>query len=120
MKLKDELGEAVANCTLALTIDSKNVKALYRRGQVTLPTARHSPLPHCLFLALSSSQVYLLKGDLQLAKADLLKAQSIEPSNTDVSQAFHHLNRKFIWVYEQSYGQVRLLLMIAVAQSHLQ
>lgn len=34
MKLKDEMVEAAANCSLALAIDPSSVKALFRRGQV--------------------------------------------------------------------------------------
>jgi hypothetical protein len=34
LKLKDEMVEAAANCSLALEIDPSNVKALFRRGQV--------------------------------------------------------------------------------------
>jgi hypothetical protein len=34
LKLKDEMAEAVANCTLALSIEPDSVKALFRRGQV--------------------------------------------------------------------------------------
>ena len=34
LKLKDEMVEAAANCSLALAIDPANVKAMFRRGQV--------------------------------------------------------------------------------------
>jgi lipopolysaccharide biosynthesis regulator YciM len=34
LKLKDEMVEAAANCTLALAIDPSNIKAMFRRGQV--------------------------------------------------------------------------------------
>jgi len=63
LKLKDEMVEAAANCSLALAIDPSNVKALFRRGQA-----------------------HLLKGDFDLCKQDLQKALSLEPANNDVIQ----------------------------------
>jgi len=58
---KNDFQKAISTCTTALLIDENNVKALYRRGQA-----------------------YRLNGDFQQAKADLVRALHIAPSNKEI------------------------------------
>eukprot|EP00253_Pinus_taeda_P020006 PITA_20006 len=70
LKLK-EYREAAKLCSKVLEVDSKNVKALYRRAQAYIETA-----------------------DLDQAESDLKKALEIDPSNRDVKMEYKTLKEK--------------------------
>ncbi|CAN4090806.1 unnamed protein product [Withania somnifera] len=70
LKLK-EYKEAVKLCSKVLEIDSKNVKALYRRAQA-----------------------YIQLVDLDLAELDIKKALEIDPDNRDVKLEYKVLKEK--------------------------
>ncbi|CAJ1938765.1 unnamed protein product [Sphenostylis stenocarpa] len=70
LKLKD-YKQAEKMCTKALELDSRNVKALYRRAQA-----------------------YLHLVDLDLAEMDIKKALEIEPDNRDVKMEYKILKQK--------------------------
>ncbi|PHT39431.1 Peptidyl-prolyl cis-trans isomerase FKBP65 [Capsicum baccatum] len=70
LKLK-EYQEAAKLCTKVLEIDSKNVKALYRRAQA-----------------------YIQLVDLELAEFDIKKALEIDPDNRDVKLEYKVLKEK--------------------------
>ncbi|MQL90773.1 hypothetical protein Taro_023376 [Colocasia esculenta] len=70
LKLKD-YKEAVKLCTKVLEIDSRNVKALYRRAQA-----------------------YIQLADLDLAELDIKKALEIDPDNRDVKLEYRTLKEK--------------------------
>ncbi|KAK1294420.1 Peptidyl-prolyl cis-trans isomerase FKBP65 [Acorus calamus] len=70
LKLKD-YKQAEKLCTKVLEIESKNVKALYRRAQAYIHTA-----------------------DLDLAELDIKKALEIEPDNRDVKLEWKTLKEK--------------------------
>lgn len=70
LKLKD-YKEAVKLCTKVLDIDSRNVKALYRRAQA-----------------------YIQLVDLELAEQDIKKALEIDPDNRDVKMEYKILKDK--------------------------
>ncbi|XP_059298484.1 peptidyl-prolyl cis-trans isomerase FKBP62-like [Lycium ferocissimum] len=70
LKLK-EYKEAEKLCTKVLEIDSKNVKALYRRAQA-----------------------YIQLVDLDLAELDIKKALEIDPDNRDVKLEYKVLKEK--------------------------
>ncbi|WOL14423.1 hypothetical protein Cni_G23203 [Canna indica] len=70
LKLK-EYKQAEKLCTKALEIDSRNVKALYRRAQA-----------------------YMHLCDLDLAEQDIKKALEIEPDNRDVKMEYKILKEK--------------------------
>eukprot|EP00253_Pinus_taeda_P010789 PITA_10789 len=70
LKLK-EYREAAKLCSKVLEVDSKNVKALYRRAQAYIETA-----------------------DLDQAESDLKKALEIDPSNRDVKIEYKTLKEK--------------------------
>ncbi|XP_057509366.1 peptidyl-prolyl cis-trans isomerase FKBP62-like [Actinidia eriantha] len=70
LKLKD-YKQAEKLCTKALELDSKNVKALYRRAQA-----------------------YINLADLDLAEFDIKKALEIEPDNRDVKLEYKALKEK--------------------------
>ncbi|KAL5011331.1 hypothetical protein ScPMuIL_009882 [Solemya velum] len=63
---------AVINCTKALELDSRSVKAFYRRAQG-----------------------YIEMGELQEAAADLVQASGIEPQNCAVQQLLHSVQVQF-------------------------
>ncbi|KAL5188067.1 Peptidyl-prolyl cis-trans isomerase FKBP65 [Glycine soja] len=70
LKLKD-YKQAEKMCTKVLELDSRNVKALYRRAQA-----------------------YLHLVDLDLAEMDIKKALEIEPNNRDVKMEYKILKQK--------------------------
>ncbi|KAK8560735.1 hypothetical protein V6N13_026171 [Hibiscus sabdariffa] len=70
LKLND-YKQAAKLCTKVLELDSKNVKALYRRAQA-----------------------YIQLVDLDLAEADIKKAMEIDPDNRDVKQEYRILKEK--------------------------
>ncbi|KAL6978861.1 Peptidyl-prolyl cis-trans isomerase fkbp65 [Sarracenia purpurea var. burkii] len=70
LKLK-EYKEAEKLCTKVLELDSRNVKALYRRAQA-----------------------YINLSDLDLAEFDIKKALEIEPDNRDVKLEYKTLKEK--------------------------
>eukprot|EP00253_Pinus_taeda_P010337 PITA_10337 len=70
LKLK-EYREAAKLCSKVLEVDSKNVKALYRRAQAYIETA-----------------------DLDQAESDIKKALEIDPSNRDVKMEYNTLKEK--------------------------
>ncbi|EPS61356.1 hypothetical protein M569_13437, partial [Genlisea aurea] len=70
LKLK-EYKEAEKLCTKVLEIESRNVKALYRRAQSYINTA-----------------------DLELAESDIKKALEIEPDNREVKSEYKILKEK--------------------------
>lgn len=70
LKLK-EYREAAKLCSKVLEVDSKNVKALYRRAQAYIETA-----------------------DLDQAESDIKKALEIDPSNRDVKMEYKTLKEK--------------------------
>eukprot|EP00253_Pinus_taeda_P011900 PITA_11900 len=70
LKLK-EYREAAKLCSKVLEVDSKNVKALYRRAQAYIETA-----------------------DLDQAESDLKQALEIDPSNRDVKMEYKTLKEK--------------------------
>lgn len=70
LKLK-EYKQAEKLCTKVLEIDSRNVKALYRRAQA-----------------------YIQLVDLDLAEVDIKKALDIDPDNRDVKQEYKFLKEK--------------------------
>nr|POE91607.1 peptidyl-prolyl cis-trans isomerase fkbp62 [Quercus suber] len=70
LKLKD-YKQAEKLCTKALEVDSKNVKALYRRAQA-----------------------YIQLVDLDLAEQDIKKAFEIDPDNRDVKLEYKILKEK--------------------------
>ncbi|XP_074563244.1 70 kDa peptidyl-prolyl isomerase-like [Curcuma longa] len=70
LKLKD-YKEAVKLCTKVLEIESRNVKALYRRAQA-----------------------YIQLADLDLAESDIKKALEIDPDNRDVKLEYKVLKEK--------------------------
>ncbi|RWR79920.1 peptidyl-prolyl isomerase-like protein [Cinnamomum micranthum f. kanehirae] len=70
LKLKD-YKEAVKLCSKVLEIDSRNVKALYRRAQA-----------------------YIQLVDLDLAELDIKKALEIDPDNRDVKLEYKTLKEK--------------------------
>ncbi|XP_027081237.1 70 kDa peptidyl-prolyl isomerase isoform X1 [Coffea arabica] len=70
LKLKD-YKEAVKLCTKVLDIDSRNVKALYRRAQA-----------------------YIQLVELELAEQDIKKALEIDPDNRDVKMEYKILKDK--------------------------
>lgn len=70
LKLK-EYKEAAKLCSKVLEIDSKNVKALYRRAQA-----------------------YIQLVDLDLAELDIKKALEIDPDNRDVKLEYKVLKEK--------------------------
>eukprot|EP00253_Pinus_taeda_P010812 PITA_10812 len=70
LKLK-EYREAAKLCSKVLEVDSKNVKALYRRAQAYIETA-----------------------DLDQAESDLKKELEIDPSNRDVKMEYKTLKEK--------------------------
>lgn len=70
LKLK-EYKEAAKHCSKVLEIDSKNVKALYRRAQA-----------------------YIQLVDLELAELDIKKALEIDPDNRDVKLEYKVLKEK--------------------------
>eukprot|EP00253_Pinus_taeda_P010513 PITA_10513 len=70
LKLK-EYREAAKLCSKVLEVDSKNVKALYRRAQAYIETA-----------------------DLDQAESGLKKALEIDPSNRDVNMEYKTLKEK--------------------------
>ncbi|KAJ4955709.1 hypothetical protein NE237_012492 [Protea cynaroides] len=70
LKLKD-YKEAEKLCTKVLEIDSRNVKALYRRAQA-----------------------YIQMTDLDLAELDIKKALEIDPDNRDVKLGYKVLKEK--------------------------
>ncbi|XP_047310595.1 peptidyl-prolyl cis-trans isomerase FKBP62-like [Impatiens glandulifera] len=63
--------EAEKLCTKVLELDSRNVKALYRRAQA-----------------------YMNQADLDLAESDLKKALEIDPDNRDVKLEYKKLKEK--------------------------
>ncbi|KAM2711236.1 hypothetical protein EV1_031378 [Malus domestica] len=70
LKLKD-YKQAEKLCTKVLDLDSRNVKALYRRAQA-----------------------YIQLVDLDLAELDIKKALEIDPDNRDVKQEYKVLKQK--------------------------
>jgi FK506-binding protein 4/5 len=70
LKLKD-FKQAEKLCTKVLELDSRNVKALYRRVQA-----------------------YIQLADLELAEADVKKALEIDPNNRDVKLEYKTLKEK--------------------------
>ncbi|GMI71837.1 hypothetical protein like AT5G48570 [Hibiscus trionum] len=70
LKLKD-YKQAEKLCTKVLELDSRNVKALYRRAQA-----------------------YIQLADLDLAEADIKKALEIDPDNRDVKLEYRTLKEK--------------------------
>lgn len=70
LKLK-EYREAANLCSKVLEVDSKNVKALYRRAQAYIETA-----------------------DLEQAESDIKKALEIDPNNRDVKLEYKTLKEK--------------------------
>ncbi|KAL7588204.1 peptidyl-prolyl cis-trans isomerase FKBP62 [Lactuca sativa] len=70
LKMK-EYKEAEKLCTKVLEMESRNVKALYRRAQA-----------------------YINVGDLDLAEIDIKKALEIEPENRDVKMEYKVLKEK--------------------------
>ncbi|XP_044961949.1 70 kDa peptidyl-prolyl isomerase isoform X1 [Hordeum vulgare subsp. vulgare] len=70
LKLKD-YKQAEKLCTKVLELDSRNVKALYRR-----------------------SQAYTQLADLELAEVDIKKALEIDPENRDVKLTYKTLKEK--------------------------
>ncbi|KAK3122207.1 hypothetical protein QOZ80_8BG0666440 [Eleusine coracana subsp. coracana] len=70
LKLKD-YKQAEKLCTKVLELDSRNVKALYRRVQA-----------------------YMQLADLELAEADIKKALEIDPDNRDVKLEYKTLKEK--------------------------
>lgn len=70
LKLKD-FNEAAKLCTKVLELESRNVKALFRRGQAYIETA-----------------------DLDLAEVDIKKALEIDPSNREVKLAYRTLKER--------------------------
>ncbi|KAL6900905.1 hypothetical protein ACP4OV_005581 [Aristida adscensionis] len=70
LKLKD-YKQAEKLCTKVLELDSRNVKALYRRVQA-----------------------YIQLADLELAEADIKKALEIDPDNRDVKLEYKTLKEK--------------------------
>ncbi|KAL4285149.1 hypothetical protein GQ457_16G027880 [Hibiscus cannabinus] len=70
LKLND-YKQAAKLCTKVLELDSRNVKALYRRAQA-----------------------YMRLVDLDLAEADIKKAMEIDPDNRDVKQEYRILKEK--------------------------
>ncbi|KAL6293588.1 hypothetical protein ACE6H2_001730 [Prunus campanulata] len=70
LKLKD-YKQAEKLCTKVLELDSRNVKALYRRAQA-----------------------YIQLVDLDLAELDIKKALEIDPDNRDVKQEYKVLKEK--------------------------
>lgn len=72
LKLK-EFKEAAKLCTKVLELESRNVKALYRRAQAYIETA-----------------------DLELAEVDIKKALEIDPSNREVKLEYRTLKQKQI------------------------
>ncbi|XP_042459415.1 70 kDa peptidyl-prolyl isomerase-like [Zingiber officinale] len=70
LKLKD-YNEAVKLCTKVLEIESRNVKALYRRAQA-----------------------YIQLADLDLAELDIKKALEIDPDNREVKLEYKVLKEK--------------------------
>jgi len=71
MKLEN-WDKAITNCSKALEVDEHSVKALFRRGKCRS-----------------------LKGDLDGAKLDLLKANSLEPKDAAVKQELALLTQRF-------------------------
>ncbi|KAI5058641.1 hypothetical protein GOP47_0026811 [Adiantum capillus-veneris] len=72
LKLKD-FKEAAKLCTKVLELESRNVKALYRRAQA-----------------------YIEMADLDLAELDIKKALEIDPSNRDVKLEYRTLKQRQI------------------------
>lgn len=70
LKLKD-FNEAAKLCTKVLELESRNVKALFRRAQAYTETA-----------------------DLDLAELDIKKALEIDPSNREVKLAYRTLKQR--------------------------
>ncbi|KAJ0113628.1 hypothetical protein Patl1_01517 [Pistacia atlantica] len=70
LKLK-EYKQAEKLCTKVLELESRNVKALYRRAQA-----------------------YIHMSDLDLAEFDIKKALEIDPDNRDVKQEYKNLKEK--------------------------
>lgn len=70
LKLKD-YKQAVNLCTKVLELDSRNVKALYRRAQA-----------------------YINLSDLDLAEMDIKKALEVDPDNRDVKLEYRTLKEK--------------------------
>lgn len=77
----DEASEAIIDCSKALDIENNNVKALYRKG-----ICWH-------FKTELVGQAHIKNGDLEQARADLLEAAKLSPSNKEIRAEIENLKK---------------------------
>ncbi len=83
---------AITNCRKVLDLDKRNVKAVYRLGQVSI-RSNLVPLQQTSHLL----QAYMQLSEFNLSRQHLVRAGRMAPGNSEIRQELEKLNRYAQW-----------------------